>query len=74
MPSDTHTLDTITPELLTCKQTAKLLNIGVRTLWRYSRSGVAPAPVSIGGAVRYRRLEILAWCESGCERVDGRAK
>jgi len=61
----------ITPELLTTKQAAKLLGIGERTLWRWSRSGVAPAPVKIGGtAVRYRRDEYLDWIADGCPRCN----
>jgi excisionase family DNA binding protein len=70
MPSDT--LETILPELLTTREAAKLLGIGERTLWRHSRSGAAPAPVAIGGAVRYRRSEILDWIAAGCPRIDGR--
>jgi excisionase family DNA binding protein len=66
-------LPTIIPELLTTRQAAALVNCGERTLWRWSRSGVAPAPVKIGGsAVRYRRDEYLAWIAQGCPRVDGR--
>ena len=44
----------ITPELLTTAEAARLVNVGERTLWRWSRAGIAPAPVHIGGAVRYR--------------------
>ena len=66
-------LDTIAPELLTTREAAKLLGIGERTLWRHSRSGAAPAPLTIGGAVRYRRSEILDWIAAGCPRVDVRS-
>ncbi len=67
MPSET--LETIRTELLTTREAAKLLGIGERTLWRHSRSGAAPAPVAIGGAVRYRRTEILDWIAAGCPPV-----
>ena len=64
----------IVPELLTAKEAARLCNIGERSLWRWSRSGIAPAPIKIGGtAVRYRRDELLAWIAAGCPRVDGMA-
>jgi predicted DNA-binding transcriptional regulator AlpA len=67
----------ILPELLSTRQAAQLCGLGERTLWRYSRSGIAPRPVKIGngkqGAVRFRRAELLAWIEAGCPRVDGRA-
>jgi len=67
----------VTPELLTTKQAAKLAGCGERTLWAWSRSGLAPAPVKIGHgtrpAVRYRRSEILTWIAGGCKPVGGRA-
>ncbi len=63
----------IIPELLTTKQAAALVNCGERTLWRWSRSGIAPKPVKIGGsAVRYRRDEYLEWIADGCPRCDRR--
>ena len=64
----------ILPELLTTAEAAELCNIGERSLWRWSRCGIAPAPIHLGGkVVRYRRSEILAWIQAGCPRVDGRA-
>jgi excisionase family DNA binding protein len=69
MPNSTA--ENIVPELLTTAQAARLLGIGERTLWRHSRSGAAPAPVTIGGTVRYRRSELLAWIDDGCPRIDG---
>jgi predicted DNA-binding transcriptional regulator AlpA len=67
----------IIPELLTTVEAAKLCGIGERTLWRWSRSGLAPRPVKIGfgrrAAVRYRRSEYLDWIAGGCKRCDGRA-
>lgn len=61
----------VVPELLTTKQAAELLSVGERTLWRHSRHGIAPKPVRVGGAVRYRRSELMAWVDAGCPRVDG---
>lgn len=64
----------IVPELLSEKQAAQLCGIGTRTLWRWSRSGIAPAPIKIGrglrAAVRYRRQDLLAWIADGCPRVE----
>lgn len=75
MASD-NTRGSILPELLTTAEAAGLCRIGERTLWRWSRSGIAPRPIKIGtgttGAVRYRRSEYLAWIADGCPRVDGR--
>ena len=66
----------ITPELLTTREAARLAGIGERTLWRWSRSGIAPAPIAIGcglrPAVRYRRSDLLAWINAGCPRLDGK--
>ncbi len=65
--------DKVAPELLTTKQAAALCSIGERTLWRWSRSGIAPAPIKIGGStVRYRRDDYLAWIADGCPRIHGR--
>jgi len=56
-------------ELLTIEQLVSLLSIGERTLWRYARSGRAPAPIKIGALVRWRRAEVMAWIEAGCPRI-----
>lgn len=62
------------PQLLTTKQAAQLVNVGERTFWRWSRSGIAPRPVKIGStAVRYSRDEVLDWIRAGCPRTDGKA-
>ena len=61
---------TIVPELLTTAEAARLCGIGERTLWRLSRSGMAPPPTKIGGSVRYRRREYLDWIAGGCRPVD----
>jgi predicted DNA-binding transcriptional regulator AlpA len=63
------------PALLTLQEAAKLCSVGQRTLWRWSRSGIAPRPVKLGrgtrAATRYRRDEILRWIDAGCPRIDG---
>jgi excisionase family DNA binding protein len=67
----------ILPELLTTRQAAELLQVGERTLWRWSRSGLAPKPIKIGrgrqGAVRFSRAALMAWISAGCPRTAGRA-
>ena len=71
------TASSITPELLTERQAAELCAIGSRTLWRWSRSGLAPAPLKIGigprASIRYARAALMAWIQGGCKPVDGRA-
>ncbi|MCU0981217.1 MAG: helix-turn-helix domain-containing protein [Pirellulaceae bacterium] len=65
----------IVAELLTTRQAAALAGVGERTWWAWSRSGLAPRPITIGlgtrPAVRYRRAEIMQWIAAGCPRVDG---
>ena len=60
--------------LLTMAEAAQLLSISERTLWRWSRCGLAPRPISIGlgtrSAVRFRRSELITWVDDGCPRVD----
>ena len=62
--------DGIVPELLTTAEVAKMLSIGERTVWRWSHSGIMPAPIKLGTglrpSVRYRRSEIVEWMEAGC--------
>lgn len=52
--------------LLDTKQVAELLGIGERTLWRWSRSGIAPRPIKIGKTVRFSADEIREWVAKGC--------
>jgi excisionase family DNA binding protein len=52
----------ITPqrELLTARDVAARLSIGVSTLWRQVKRGNLPAPIRIGGSTRWRRADIEA--------------
>ncbi|TXH13088.1 MAG: DNA-binding protein [Hyphomicrobiaceae bacterium] len=68
-PNDGIAKQSVSPELLTTKQAAELLGLGERTLWRYSNSGRAPAPIRIGSTVRYRRAELLEWIADGCPAI-----
>ena len=62
---------TVLPELLKTAETAALANVGQRTWWRWSRSGIAPRPIKIGPTtVRFRRDIVLAWIRAGCPRYD----
>ena len=62
------------PSLLTESETAELVGIRPRTWRRWTRSGLAPAPVKIGRgtrpAIRFRRDELLQWVDDGCPVVD----
>ena len=69
---------TVSAELLTTLQAAELCGVGERTLWRWSHSGICPAPLKIGlgsrPAARYRRSEIVGWIGGGCQPIVVRAK
>ncbi|NOG54737.1 MAG: helix-turn-helix domain-containing protein [Planctomycetes bacterium] len=57
----------IETELLSVKQTATLLGLAERTVWRYANSGRLPAPLRLSSrAVRWRRRDLLAWLDKGC--------
>ena len=52
MLNNTPTTIALIQELLTTAQAAKLCGLGERTFWRHAHSGVAPAPVRIGGSAQ----------------------
>jgi len=56
-------------ELLTAKESAEMAGVAKRSWWRYVSSGKAPAPVRLGGVVRWRKSELAEWIAAGCPRV-----
>jgi prophage regulatory protein len=56
-------------ELLTAAESADMAGVAKRSWWRYVSSGKAPAPVRLGGSVRWRRSELAEWIAAGCPRV-----
>jgi prophage regulatory protein len=54
------------PLLLSGKIVAERLGISMRTLWRLRAAGKLPAPVRLGGSVRWRVNEIDSWVAAGC--------
>ncbi len=46
------------PLLITAVEFAGMLKVSVRTLWRLRSAGQVPAPVRLGGAVRWRLDEV----------------
>lgn len=59
-------METITslPDLATRQQVAEYTQTSVPTLARWAGEGKGPKFVRLGGAVRYRREDVLAWIES----------
>lgn len=45
---------------------AALMDIGRATWWNWNSQGLVPAPVRVGGSVRWRSEEIQAWVKAGC--------
>jgi prophage regulatory protein len=52
--------------LLSAEKVAELLDISVRTLWRLRAADKLPAPIRLGGSVRWRADEIVTWIAEGC--------
>ena len=52
--------------LICAESLARMLDVSVRTLWRLRNSGKLPLPIKLGGSVRWRTSEILAWVAAGC--------
>jgi len=59
--------------LLTSDEAALLLGVPVATLrtWRSRRRGYGPRAVQVGGSVRYRPADLLAWIDAHTETPDG---
>ena len=49
--------------LLTVMETARVLRLSSRTLDRYRATGVGPAYYKLGGRIRYRRSDLMAWVQ-----------
>jgi predicted DNA-binding transcriptional regulator AlpA len=56
-------------ELLSAAESAEMAGVAKRSWWRYVSAGKAPAPVRLGGVVRWRRSELAEWISAGCPRV-----
>ncbi|MEP6814780.1 MAG: helix-turn-helix domain-containing protein [Marmoricola sp.] len=59
--------------LLTSDEAALLLGVPVATprTWRSRRRGYGPRAVQVGGSIRYRLADLLAWIEEHTENPDG---
>lgn len=51
----------VTEKLLTAKAVGEMLSLSKRQIFRLNSSGKIPAPIRIGGAVRWSAEEISAW-------------
>lgn len=53
-------------QLVTVDQVARTLGLSVRTVRRMDSAGKLPAPVRVGGSVRWRKADVAAWVTAGC--------
>ena len=59
--------DTVTREtLLTAAAVGEMLSLSKRQIFRLNSSGKIPAPVRIGGSVRWRQSDIERWVGLEC--------
>lgn len=56
------------PLLIDVQEVARLLTVSPRTVWRWLSQGELPAPVRIGGSVRWRLGDVRRWIDGGCRR------
>lgn len=53
-------------QLLTAKEAGHICRLSKRSWFRLSACGKVPAPVRIGGSVRWRLSDIESWLAMGC--------
>ncbi len=54
------------PLAISAREFARLLGVSLRQVWRLNATGKLPRPVRLGGSVRWRRDEIIAWLGQNC--------
>ncbi len=64
---DTHHLPRrIAPELLDVHGVADMLGVPHGRVYQFAYVGTIPAPVKLGGMVRWSRRGLLRWIDAGC--------
>lgn len=68
--------DTVVKEVLNKREVAERYCGGCspRHIERLATRRLMPAPVRIGGLVRWRRADLEAWLAGGCKPLNGGAK
>lgn len=56
----------VQPLAIQAREVGRLLGVSLRQIWRLNSTGKLPKPVRLGGSVRWRRDEIIAFLEAGC--------
>lgn len=53
--------------LISSREAAKLCSLSKAAWYRLiSRGAIGPRPIRLGGAVRWRKVELMDWIASGC--------
>lgn len=62
-------------QLLRAKELAKMLSLSKRQIFRLNSCGKIPAPIRIGGAVRWSAKECSEWLTAGApDRTEWQAR
>ena len=56
----------VQPLAIQAREVGRMLGVSLRQVWRLNSAGKLPKPVRLGGSVRWRRDEIIAFVEAGC--------
>jgi len=59
-------------DLLSARQVAAKLGVGVRSIWRWADEGRMPQPLLLGRLKKWRASDIDAWIERGCPLMGRR--
>lgn len=54
---------TVPDELLSIAQAAVAIGVSIDTLRRWAAKGSCPPHLRVGRAIKYRRVDLLAWIE-----------
>lgn len=60
------------PELLTAREVAHVLRISERSVWRLCAEKKLPAPLHVGGAARWKKMDIEEWFQSATQKRDSK--
>lgn len=61
------------PMLIPVADVAKLLGVGVRTVWRMVSGNEMVKPIRFRGNVRWNRKDLESWIEAGCPSPEARS-
>lgn len=54
------------PLAVSARELSAMLGVSLRQIWRLNSTGKLPKPVRLGGSVKWRRDEIIAWLSENC--------